>query len=126
MYNKEHLLFDTFILDTTAVQKVEVVKGDECLLVKCYFAPGSLAQGCVTEMKIVNSYTSQHIHILQQNITQDTDLMSGGIRVPLEPMTTAIDIQVYDWLQRGKIGSLSIPPLIEHMPHMTCMPMQHN
>ena len=46
--------------DTSAVQEVEVVQGEECVSVTCYFAAGSNAQGCVVHMTIVipvNTYT---------------------------------------------------------------------
>lgn len=115
------LQYILLLLDTTAVQRVEVTQGEECILVNCYFAQGSSAQGCVVVMKIVNSHTSQHLHIWRYNITLDTNTQSGGIHVHLEPITTAIDIQVYDWQENGRLGSLSIPPLIKHSPDMTCM-----
>ena len=115
------VLLDYFAsVDTTAVQRVEVIQGDECVLVNCYFAQGSSAQGCVVVMKIVNSHTSQHLHIWRYNITQDTNTQSGGVHVHLEPITTAIDIQVYDWQESGRPGSLSISPLIKHAPDMSC------
>ena len=89
-----------------------MVKGEECVVVTCYFAAGSNALGCVVHMRIVNTYTSQHLHSWQFNVTQDPDLLSGAVHVPLEPKASAVDVVVYDLTATGRVGFLSIPPHI--------------
>ena len=62
--------FVNLLTDTSAVQAVEVVEGEECMFITCYFAPGSTAQGCHVQMKIVASHSSQQLHSWQLNISR--------------------------------------------------------
>ena len=106
--------------DTTAVQKVEVVQGEDCLSVACYFAAGSSALGCVVQMRIVHSLNSQHLHLWTFNISQDPHLLMGTLHVPLEPKTSAVDVVVYDLTATGRVGLLSIPPHISLSTDKKC------
>ena len=113
-------IYTPCVSDTSAVQEVEVVEGEECVAVTCYFAAGSTAQGCAVQMRIVNTYTSQHLHTWQFNVSQDPQLLQGTLHVPLEPKASAVDVVVYDWTATGRIGLLSIPPLITHSSNAKC------
>ena len=106
--------------DTSAVQAVEVVQGEECMFVTCYFAPGSAAQGCQVQMRLVTSHSSQHLHSWQFNISQDPLTLMGTLRLPLEPRTTAVDLTVYDLTVSGRVGLLSIPPHVSHSSGLNC------
>ena len=106
--------------DTSAVQKVEVVKGEGCMSVTCYFATGSSAMGCVVQMRIINSHTSQHLHLWSFNVSQDPHLLLGTLHVPLEPKTSAVEVEVYDLTATGRVGLLSIPPHISLSTDTKC------
>lgn len=106
--------------DTSAVQKVEVLKGEECTSVTCYFAAGSSAQGCVVQMRIVNTHTSQHLHLWSFNVSQDPQSLLATLQVPLEPKTSAVDVVVYDLTATGRVGLLSIPPHISLSTDTKC------
>lgn len=108
------------ISDTSAVQKVKVVTGEECVVVTCYFAPGSNALGCVVHMNIVNTHTSQHLHLWEFNIPHNPDLQSGTLHVALEPKTSAVDVVVYDLTATGRVGPLSIPPQVTSSTNKQC------
>lgn len=102
------------------MQTVEIVKGEECVVVTCYFARGSNALGCVVHMTIVNTFTSQHLHSWKFNVSQDSDMNLGTLHVPLEPKTSAVDLAVYDLSATGRVGSLSIPPQITFSSNGQC------
>ena len=108
------------LTDTSAVQAVEVVEGEECMFVTCYFAPGSTAQGCQVQLKIVATHSSQHLHSWQFNISQDPGLLMGTLHLPMEPRTTALDVAVYDLSASGRVGDLSIPPHVTHSTGLNC------
>ena len=88
--------------------------------VTCYFAAGSNAQGCVVQMRIVNTHTSQHLHLWSFNVSQDPQLLLGVLQVPLEPKTSAVDVAVFDLTASGRIGLLSIPPHISLSTDTKC------
>ena len=108
------------VTDTSAVQAVEVVEGEECMYITCYFAPGSTAQGCQVQLHIVTTHSSQHLHSWQFNISQDPALLMGTLRLPLEPRTTAVDVAVYDLSASGRVGYLSVPPHVLHSTGPNC------
>ena len=108
------------VSDTSAVQSVDVVKGEECVVVTCYFAAGSNARGCALQMKIVATYTSQHLHLWHFNISRDPDLLMGTLHVPLEPKTSVVEVTVHDLTVSGRVGFLSIPPHISHSSTFHC------
>ena len=112
--------FVNLLTDTSAVQAVEVVEGEECMFITCYFAPGSTAQGCHVQMKIVASHSSQQLHSWQLNISKDPSILMGTLHLPLEPRTTALDVAVYDLSTSGRVGYLSIPPHVSHSSGLNC------
>lgn len=106
--------------DTSAVQAVEVVEGEECMFVTCYFAPGSTAQGCQVQLRIVTTHSSQQLHSWQFNISQDPTSLMGTLHLPLEPRTTAVDVAVYDLTVSGRVGYISVPPHVSHSSGLNC------
>ena len=100
-------------VDTTDVQSVNVLKGEEYVLVQCRFAEGSMSKGCHVEIQVINAYTSARIQIERYNIPRIAHGEDGSFCLDLEHQAAVGFINVYDWEENGTIGSLPIPPTFE-------------
>ena len=100
-------------VDTTDVQSVNVLKGEEYVLVQCRFAEGSMSKGCHVEMQVINAYTSARIRIERYNIPRSAHGEDGSFCLDLEHQAAVGFINVYDWEENGTIGSLPVPPTFE-------------